>query len=49
MQLAFNVKYNSGCLSRQVGAVVTGNDFSVRSVGWNDELFDEVMKIYTTC
>lgn len=36
MQLAFNAKYNSGCLSRQVGAVVTGSDFSVRSVGWND-------------
>lgn len=36
MQLAFNAKYNSGCLSRQVGAVVTGEDFSVRSVGWND-------------
>lgn len=36
MQLAFNAKYNSGCLSRQVGAVITGEDFSVRSVGWND-------------
>lgn len=36
MQLAFNAKYNSGCLSRQVGAVVTGGDFSVRAVGWND-------------
>ncbi|MDD7148982.1 MAG: dCMP deaminase [Lachnospiraceae bacterium] len=36
MQLAFNAKYNSGCLSRQVGAVVTGKDFSVRAVGWND-------------
>ena len=36
MQLAFNAKYNSGCLSRQVGAVVTGDDYSVRSVGWND-------------
>lgn len=36
MQLAFNAKYNSGCLSRQVGAIVTGADFSVRSVGWND-------------
>lgn len=35
MQLAFNAKYNSGCLSRQVGAIVTGADFSVRSVGWN--------------
>lgn len=36
MQLAFNAKYNSGCLSRQVGAIVTGKDFSVKSVGWND-------------
>lgn len=36
MQLAFNAKYNSGCLSRQVGAVITGEDFSVRAVGWND-------------
>lgn len=36
MQLAFNAKYNSGCISRKVGAVVTGADFSVRSVGWND-------------
>lgn len=36
MQLAFNAKYNSGCLSRQVGAVITGDDFSVRAVGWND-------------
>ena len=36
MQLAYNAKYNSGCLSRQVGAVVTGSDYAVKSVGWND-------------
>lgn len=36
MQLAYNVKYNSGCLSRQVGAIVTGPDYAVKSVGWND-------------
>lgn len=36
MQLAYNVKYNSGCLSRQVGAVVTGPDYAVKSVGWNE-------------
>lgn len=36
MQLAYNAKYNSGCLSRQVGAVVTREDFSIQSVGWND-------------
>lgn len=36
MQLAYNLKYNSGCLSRQVGAIVTDSNFSVKSVGWND-------------
>lgn len=36
MQLAYNAKYNSGCLSRQVGAVVTRDDYSIQSVGWND-------------
>lgn len=36
MQLAYTLKYNSGCLSRQVGAVITDRDFSVKSVGWND-------------
>lgn len=36
MQLAYNAKFNSGCLSRQVGAVVTREDFSIQSVGWND-------------
>lgn len=36
MQLAYNVKYNSGCLSRQVGAVVTGSDFAIKAVGWNE-------------
>lgn len=36
MQIAYNAKLNSGCLSRQVGAVVTGNDYSIKSVGWNE-------------
>jgi len=36
MQIAFTAKANSGCISRQVGAVVTGDDFSIRAVGWND-------------
>ncbi len=36
MQVAYNVRYNSGCLSRQVGAVVTDNNYSIKSVGWND-------------
>lgn len=36
MQLAYIAKFNSGCLSRQVGAVVTRNDYSIQSIGWND-------------
>ena len=36
MQLAYITKMNSGCLSRQVGAIVTGEDYSIKSVGWND-------------
>lgn len=36
MQLAYNVKYNSGCISRQVGAVITGPDYAIKSVGWNE-------------
>lgn len=35
MQLAYTAKLNSGCLSRQVGAVVTDCHFSVKSIGWN--------------
>lgn len=36
MQVAYTVKLNSGCISRQVGAVVTDNENSIKSVGWND-------------
>ncbi len=36
MQIAYTAKSNSGCISRQVGAVVTDKNFSVKSVGWND-------------
>jgi tRNA(Arg) A34 adenosine deaminase TadA len=36
MQVAYTVKLNSGCISRQVGAVVTDSDNSIKSVGWND-------------
>ena len=35
MQIAFTAKLNSGCLSRQVGAVVTNENYSVQSIGWN--------------
>jgi deoxycytidylate deaminase len=36
MQSAFTAKLNSGCISRQVGAVVADKGFSVKAIGWND-------------
>ncbi|WP_278399040.1 anti-phage dCTP deaminase [Stutzerimonas kunmingensis] len=36
MQIAHTAKSNSGCISRQVGAVVTEPDYSIKAVGWND-------------
>lgn len=36
MQIAFNAKLNSGCVSRQVGAVVSDINYSIKAVGWND-------------
>ncbi len=36
MQVAFIAKANSGCISRQVGAVVTDSNHSIKAIGWND-------------
>ena len=36
MQTAFVARLNSGCLSRRVGAVITGDDYSIKAVGWNE-------------
>lgn len=36
MQMAYTAKLNSGCISRQVGAVITDKNSSIKSVGWND-------------
>ena len=36
MQIAYSAKANSGCISRQVGATITDDSFSVKAVGWND-------------
>lgn len=35
MQLAHTAKLNSGCISRQVGAVVTDQKCNIMGVGWN--------------
>jgi deoxycytidylate deaminase len=42
MQMAYTAKLNSGCISRQVGAVVTDSSFSIKSIGWNDVPFGQV-------
>jgi deoxycytidylate deaminase len=36
MQFAYNAKLNSGCISRQVGAVVTDSSGAVKAIGWNN-------------
>ena len=36
MQIAYSARANSGCISRQVGATITDESFSVKAVGWND-------------
>lgn len=36
MQLAYTAKHNSGCISRQVGAAITDENYSVKSIGWNN-------------
>lgn len=36
MQIAYTAKYNSGCISRQVGAVITDSSYSIKSIGWNN-------------
>lgn len=42
MQLAYVAKLNSGCISRQVGAVVTDQHYSVKAVGWNNAPMGQV-------
>jgi dCMP deaminase len=36
MQIAYDAKLNSGCISRQVGAVVANPDGVIQAIGWND-------------
>lgn len=42
MVVAYTAKFNSGCLSRQVGAVITNQDHSIRTIGWNDVPYGQV-------
>lgn len=46
MQIAFSAKVNSGCLSRQVGAVVTDSQYNILAIGWNDVPCGEISCAY---
>ena len=46
MQIALSAKVNSGCLSRQVGAVVTDSQYNILAIGWNDVPCGEVPCAY---
>lgn len=48
MQVAFTARYNSGCISRQVGAVVIGHDGYIRGLGWNDVPEGHISCLYRT-
>ncbi len=48
MQVAFTARYNSGCISRQVGAVVVGEDGYIRGLGWNDVPEGHISCLYRT-
>lgn len=37
MQIAYTAKLNSGCISRQVGAVLTDDGYHLLSIGWNQQ------------
>ncbi len=36
MSIAYVAKFNSGCISRQVGCAIVDKENAVQSVGWND-------------
>ena len=48
MQVAFTARYNSGCISRQVGAAVVGSDGYIRGFGWNDTPENHIPCLYRT-
>lgn len=42
MIVAYSAKFNSGCLSRQVGACITNQYHSIRTIGWNDVPYGQI-------
>lgn len=46
MQIALTARYNSGCISQQVGACVTGKEGYILGVGWNDVQENSIPCVY---
>lgn len=42
MIVAYTAKFNSSCLSRQVGACITNQNHTIRSIGWNDVPYGQI-------
>lgn len=42
MQIAYDSKLNSGCLSRQVGAVITDHEYNLLASGWNSAPLNQI-------
>ena len=42
MVVAYTAKFNSTCLSRQVGAVITNQYHSIRTIGWNEVPYGQI-------
>lgn len=48
MQIALTARYNSGCISRQVGACVVSENGKILGVGWNDVPTHSIPCLYRT-
>lgn len=56
MQTANTAKSCSGCISRQVGAVLTDNNYNLKAIGWNHVpenhipcLYRDINEVYSHC
>lgn len=42
MSVAYVSSFNSSCVSRKVGAVITNKDHAIRTIGWNDAPYGQI-------
>lgn len=42
MSIAYVAKFNSGCISRQVGCAIVDKEYAVQSIGWNDPPYNQL-------